>query len=291
PIHWILDWDGTLTKRDTLDALVNIAAKCKTGSPVHKEWKRVAEAYMTDYETTLGIHSKDGRLPSSISEEKALLKTLEEVEQRSIDRVSESGIFEGLTTEDIENGATNAIESGEVELRIGLTDFWELVQSRIQYQDAVSILSVNWSQRFILACLETAHESLANMLSNSINSNELDGISQGATTTGRICTDRKTRIISSRDKLAHLELLRESTLRQGKPMQVVYVGDSWTDFECLLSADLGICIRDDPMTNTQKKLADSLARVGVSCARLRGLKDAIGIPWTQDFHELRNWMQ
>jgi hypothetical protein len=295
PIHWVLDWDGTLTKRDTLDALVNIAANCKPETPVGEEWKCVSEAYIKDYESTIKLHAPYGRLPSSRSRESTLLAVLEEVEQRSIDRVSESGIFEALTTTDLDNGAADAIRSGHVQLREGCGDFLQLVGSRLQQQegaaDAVSILSVNWSRRFILECLRAIREDFANMLSNSIYANELDGIQQGARANGRICAEHDMRFISSRDKVAHLELLRERTLRQGKPIPTVYVGDSWTDVESLLAADLGVCIRDDPMTSSQKKLADSLGRVGVPCARLRDMDGSAGVAWAEDFHELRRWMQ
>ena len=296
PIHWVLDWDGTLTTRDTLDALVNIAAKCKPNSSVGEEWKRVSQAYIADYESTIKTHVPEGKLPLTVSGEKALLTLLEEVEQRSIDRVSDSGIFEGLTTADLDNGAAEAIASGHIQLRVGCDDFLQLVESRLQQEDgdadAISILSVNWSQRFILACLRATHENLGDMLSNSIYANELDGIQQGGIpATGRICADKSSRIISSRNKLARLELLSRSTLRKGKPIPIVYVGDSWTDFDSIVAADLGVCIRDNPMTSTQKKLADSLDRVAVPCPRLRTTNGSAGVAWAEDFCELREWMQ
>jgi hypothetical protein len=295
PIHWILDWDGTITKRDTLDALVNIAAKCKPDSPVLTQWERVTEAYITDYERTLKIHMPDGELPSTRSDEKALLKVLKEVEQRSIDRVSESGIFSGLTTEDIDHGAARAIGSEEVGLRKGCGNFLQFVQSRVQYQDGnadrISILSVNWSRQFISACLRAAHGDFAQILPARIFANELEGITQGAQTTGRICADKEKCIISSPDKLASLEVLRETTRCQGKPMTTVYVGDSWTDLECLLAADMGICIRDDPITSTQNKLADSLSRIGITCTRLRFVEKRNCVGWVEDFDELKSWLQ
>ena len=51
-------------------------------------------------------------------------------------------------------------------------------------------------------------------------------------------------IKTSLDKLRRLLKIKNShgTL-ESQPL--IYVGDSITDFECLLEADLGICIRDD----------------------------------------------
>jgi hypothetical protein len=296
PIHWILDWDGTITKRDTLDALVNIAAECKPDSPVNKNWKCVSQAYLTDYEKTLSIYAPDGKLPTTIEEESLLLANFEEVELRSINRVSESGIFAGLTTDDVDNGAAKAIESGAVELRKGCNDFLRLIEARMHNDvdrgEALSILSVNWSKRFILSCLKATHEDFKMMVDSATCANELDGIEQGIPTTGRICTN-VPRIISSGDKLTSLQLLRDEVdeVWREKPLPVVYVGDSWTDVECLLAADLGICIRDDPVTSTQKKLADSMKRLGVPCPRLQDTDKSDGVVWVESFHEIQKWLE
>jgi len=73
----------------------------------------------------------------------------------------------------------------------------------------------------------------------------------------------------------------------------VYVGDSWTDIECLLAADLGICIRDSPMGSSQAKLAEALTRLGISCLRLKDYKDADewGVVWASDFAEICDWVE
>lgn len=294
PIHWVLDWDGTLTERDTLDALVAIAAKCKPNSPVGKEWERATQAYTNDYENTIKNYASGGGLPTTISSEKVLLEVLEHVEERSIDRVSESGIFQGLTNDDLDTGAAEALETGRVSLREGCGSFLRLVQSRVQRGDgngdAISIISANWSRRFIIGCLRAEHADFADMLTHSVYANELDGIYQGTASTGRICVE-DARIISSSDKLDQLYRLAEHTLRQGKPAPVVYVGDSSTDLECLLAADMGICIRDNPMTSTQLKLAEALERAAVSCVPLRDVDGPYSIVWIEDFHELRKWIE
>lgn len=292
PIHWILDWDGTITKRDTLDALVKIAAERKRGSPVMGNWKRVSAAYLSDSETALKTYAPSGKLPSSVREEKELLEHLAVVEQRSIDRVSESGIFEGLTGEQLDQGAANAIESGQVQIRTGYGDFFQTVHSRIGQKDgeadAFAILSLNWSRRFIAACLRAVGLNYDQLTWDSINSNELEGVESGKPASGRVNGGGASKIVWSRDKAVRLQTLRQKPSTKDVP--VVYVGDSWTDFECLLAADLGICIRDDPMTSTQQKLAESLERVGISCPRLQNAKDENHVVWVQDFREIQNWV-
>ncbi|KAF5850369.1 hypothetical protein GGP41_002615 [Bipolaris sorokiniana] len=285
PIHWILDWDGTVTKKDTLDALVSISAAEKPEFPTMDHWKSVSQAYMDDYTATLKQLIPTGALPTTIVEEKQLLAKLKEVEQRSLDRVHSSAIFTNLTHQGIELGASRVLELGQMQLRTGFPSFFKHIQSR--EGDAFAMLSVNWSRHFIHSCLAASKISVA---SHAILSNEFDGISAGVPSSGRIvaaASGELDPIVSSGDKLRNFEQMQE--LNGPK----VYIGDSWTDIECLLAADLGICIRDDPMGSSQKTLADALTRLGVPCPKLRDrrqYKDH-GIVWARDFTEILEWME
>jgi 2-hydroxy-3-keto-5-methylthiopentenyl-1-phosphate phosphatase len=290
PIHWILDWDGTITKKDTLDSLVSIAATAKPTFPTREHWTSVSQAYIDDYSRTLKQLSPDGSLPTTVVEEKRLLEKLREVEQRSLDRVSSSGIFAGLTGQAINTGAHQVIASHQVELRNGSSSFFQYIHS--QGSDPV-ILSVNWSRHFIRSCLSAASISLPR---SCIHTNELDQIDSGNPSNGHIVSADPSGdvIISSGDKLRTLEQMRTSHFhaRSGETTPIVYVGDSWTDIECLLAADLGICIRDEPVGSSQRKLMEALERLGVECPRLRDWKnsDAKGIAWARDFCEIKDWV-
>ena len=96
-------------------------------------------------------------------------------------------------------------------------------------------------------------------------------------------------IVSSSDKLRRLEDIRQNA--KGNP--IVYVGDSWTDIECLLAADLGICIRDEPMGSSQRQLAEALERLGVECPRLkeRVVGDDGMLFWARDYTEIQECMK
>ena len=295
PIHWILDWDGTITRRDTLDALVSIAASSNPDSPVLKEWKRVSEAYMSDYTTAMEKFAPGGKLPKSIQEEKQLLQALASVEQESLDRVSSSGIFAGLTRKLLEEGARDVINSRKVEIRKGCTEFLQLRQNRAH--DGLNILSVNWSRYFINSCLRAAGAPVER---GSIYANELDGIERDLVSQGHISPDNDAEmlIISSGDKLKYMARLREEhcdsrnvSLHSGIP--IIYVGDSWTDIECLLEADLGVCIRNEPLGSSQKKLAERLQSLGVHCPHLSAWREADEwqVVWVRDFTEIRAWME
>ncbi|OAL53217.1 hypothetical protein IQ07DRAFT_353627 [Pyrenochaeta sp. DS3sAY3a] len=291
-IHWVLDWDGTITAHDTLDALVTISATSNPGSPVLANWKHVTQAYLDDYAATLKLLIPDSKLPTTIEAERKLLKELENVEQRSLDRVAASGIFAGLTSAQIQSGAQRAISSGDVQLRRGYQDFMAVLRQRQarQVDDAVSILSVNWSRRFISSCLEGFGSPLPE---TRIFSNELDGIPIGRPSNGHIVAANSAKIISSDDKLQQLRRWRQENEGAGNEVPIVYVGDSGTDIECLLAADLGICVRDEPVGSSQRKLAETLDRLGIKCPRLRDWREGEegGCVWARDFQEIKEWIE
>ncbi|USP75304.1 hypothetical protein yc1106_02578 [Curvularia clavata] len=285
PMHWVLDWDGSITKKDTLDALVKISAAEHPTSPIADHWQCVSQAYMADYTATLNQLVPDGALPTTIDEEKHLLSKLRDVEQRSLDRVYSSGIFTGLTKQGIDIGAKQAIQTGQVQLRNGFSSLFEHIES--QKSNTFAILSVNWSRHFIHSCLEASGIIVA---SNAIVSNELDGIPAGEPSSGRIIpafAGDKHPLISSGDKLLKFgQMQQEDTAK-------VYIGDSWTDIECLLAADLGVCVRDDPMSSSQKTLAKALDRLRVSCLRLKDWRQDSNpaVVWVKDFTELLQWVE
>jgi 2-hydroxy-3-keto-5-methylthiopentenyl-1-phosphate phosphatase len=286
PIHWILDWDGTMTKKDTLDTLVSISASNKPDFPTQYHWQRVSKAYMDDYTSTLQDLALNDNLPKTIEDEKALLQKLKAVEQRSLDRVGESGIFSGLTKKALEEGVQKAIDEKDVELRNGFTEFHHAVQS-----EDLTLLSVNWSRHFISSCLSASGISIPE---ESILSNELSNLASGHASTGYIMSADLTSapdgtIVSSSDKLQHLEDLRKKNMRT---KMLVYVGDSWTDIECLVAVDLGICIRDEEMGSSQRQLAEALTRLEVNCVRLsEWKKEEGGVAWVRDFAEIQHWME
>lgn len=286
-IHWMLDWDGTITKKDTLDALVHVAEEKKPSAMISKKWEEVVDAYLKDYQTMFKKLAPDGHLPTSFEEEKEMLHSLEEVEQRSLDRVYGYGVFQGLTLDDLERGAIEAITYRRVQIREGYNEF---LQARTNPKRPLNIISVNWSARFIEACLKAA-----NISSNigAISSNEI-GVDGCITASSPFQLSDVKALVSSRHKFQVFSLNRTACdIANGYSYPAVYIGDSWTDLECLLAAELGICIRDEPMTSAQQKLADSLRRLGVNCARLKGTKntDSWSIVWASDFYEIAEWIK
>lgn len=215
--------------------------------------------------------------------EKKLLSDLKVVEQRSLDRVFGARIFEGVTREVLEEGAEKAVRDGEVELREGCVEFMRSILA--SKEDKLHILSVNWSRCFIASCLKVAGVDVD---ASIVLANELEGIEQGRPSTGQISPDGSMKIISSGDKLRYLEQIRE----QGSA-RIVYVGDSWPDIECLVAANVGICIRDEPMGSSQRNLAEALERLGVACTYIRGHDGHAQsqVAWAKDFSEISTWVE
>jgi 2-hydroxy-3-keto-5-methylthiopentenyl-1-phosphate phosphatase len=285
-IHWVLDWDGTITKHDTLLALVNVAASHKPEFPVMSKWKRLSQDYMADYTSDWEALTGGGKLPRTVEREKKLLQSLTATELRSLSRVSASGIFTGLTGQQLDEGAAIAIETEQVELRRGYMEFHSRINLR--HGDLLSILSVNWSRRFIRGCL---HAAGANVEPASIYANELEGIDQGRPSSGKLLPEGGMHIVSSADKLQHLHQLKQSRVSR-TPIPTIYVGDSRPDIECLLAADLGICVRDDPMGSSQKGLFEDLQRLQILCPHLREWRqtDKWNVVWARDFAEIGAWV-
>jgi hypothetical protein len=177
--------------------------------------------------------------------------------------VESSGFFAGVTHSDISTAAKELLENRAVTLRPGWHDLFLRAHdgSSPRLISSISILSVNWSESFIRASLKAAAQnsvpdgSLLPVLDDlAIAANEISGIHEPGGSSGRL-TDANHAVIRTSSDKRHNFPSRQGFLN-------IYVGDSATDFDCLLAADLGICIRDDPMGSSAKTLAEAMSRVG-----------------------------
>lgn len=346
PIHLILDWDGTLTQKDTLALVAKVgydkqAVNPETGSnPEERQakgqfilpWSEYGRLYMLDYKAHKDEYRPAPSNRTTLEAERKWLKSLENVEGDSVSRVQASGIFKGVTTDDIANGASSAISSGELKLRNGweellrniIEDGSKSPQSSFRIpnmqRNKISILSVNWSETFIRKALEATQPLSADKggvtvevhagrlgagdvrLSEFfkskliIHANDIQGHDLDAGSNGMIWNEVGF-IRTSRDKVTRLPDRCYDNLASGthdapppNAARVVYVGDSDTDLECLLAADLGICIRDEPIGSTQAALAETLERLQISTKAISDLAidtEEHVIYWAKDFEEIR----
>lgn len=286
PIHLILDWDGTITVKDTMYVLGELprardarTAKGRTsrssegidGKANATEWDYFVKSYMKDYDSHKSQHFPK---VSSKGEYTAWLASLKPVEERSRQRVSESGFFRGVKNEDVAMVAKHAVQTGKVQLRPGWTDLYELLQSgnSSPAESRLSILSVNWSATFIRNCLRSAAPEECTHLRKSIDdveidANEIEGLDLPAgSLSGQLVGDMHT----SADKVARLQQFGSAF--------VVYVGDSPTDFDSLEAADVGIWLCDVPTFDAaREKFHETFKPLQLDLQPITDLKAGTGL--------------
>jgi hypothetical protein len=258
PIRLVLDWDGTLTRRDTLHLVAAIGYDHNRHLNLTR-WDEFEKAYLSDYGDYEARYKPAAKDRKTIAEESEWLASLKDIERRSFERVGDAGIFTGVTKHEVSSASRSAIHHNKLQLRHS----WRELLSAASETDKqrpevppVSIISVGWSGMFIRACLETA------LAETPTNKSIMDSIPIFA---NEIYPDGEEalNIHTSADKLAAFQKLRGTDNRP-----ILYVGDSPYDFDALIAADVGICVRDDPMRSRQRELKETLERVGFEVLRL-----------------------
>jgi 2-hydroxy-3-keto-5-methylthiopentenyl-1-phosphate phosphatase len=166
---FILDFDGTITTKDTITTLFNFAlsTQASKGQNLTSVRDEILAKYSEDYSKHVKdyIPAKEER--NTIVKEIRYCRSLKNVEIRSFERVSRSGLFQGITDNEWEDFGRNAVKKGDVVVRKGFGDFVEKVQSS---GGTLGVVSVNFSGPFIrgvLACVgwkTSTVEVLANHL-------------------------------------------------------------------------------------------------------------------------------
>lgn len=306
PIHLLLDWDGTLTRKDTLSLVGSIAyhANPDTSLP---PWSTFVDGYINDYTEHAKRYEPITSARTSLDQERQWLASLTPVENKSVHRVESSGIFKRVKASHVDHIAASSTKSGDLQLR----SHWHLLFHALlsNPSNKISILSVNWSARFIRQSLLSASSNLTSPETDSLNSyiqtmgieaNEISNLEHPDGSDGRLSKDSSTGIRTSGDKLLRLPLRcqqklgKSITARDSVEQEeeiIVYIGDSATDLEALLAADVGICIKDEPIGSGQKELFDTLQRIGV---KVRHIDEGIDVKqrienvvyWTCGFDEV-----
>ncbi|KAI9848724.1 MAG: hypothetical protein M1837_006811 [Sclerophora amabilis] len=131
-----------------------------------------------------------------------------------------------------------------------------------------------------------------------IIANEIEGLDMPDGSSGKIIgcgTLQGERVLVSADKKRILDTFKNQSPPGDARCTTVYVGDSMTDFECLLDVDVdvGIVIRDEEVRAGQRELAEALDRVRVTVRWIGEYDpdDAEGVGrrvwWARDFEEIR----
>jgi thiamine phosphate phosphatase / amino-HMP aminohydrolase len=176
PIHLILDFDGTITREDTTTILAEAACDKITRNPAEKWkhcnlWETCCQKYFSEVENHPNIKAlKENR--TTINEEIRYQRSLRVIEEASVARVGQSGIFKGVAAWVWRETGWRECQNSRVKIAGG---FRALVE-RVQIQGGRwGIVSVNWSQDFLRGVLGFALGGDTNAESVPVLSNRVIG--------------------------------------------------------------------------------------------------------------------
>ncbi|PNS17681.1 UPF0655 protein [Sphaceloma murrayae] len=324
PLRVVCDWDGTLTTKDTLHLVAKVAydkqdlpldGPADQYRPPAVPWSKLGEVYMQAYERHKREYQPAATSRCTLVEERAWLASLRDVELSGVIAAEQAAIFKGVTIRDLEQGAQEAVAAGEIVMRAGWHEFLSQLILRPHTGQRTAhtfhILSVNWSAEFIRHAIVTswvrhagAHRSItcsadvAEFLRRmDITANEISQVRELSGSDGGLRSPTREEIRTSEDKLKFLHPHCRGNLDTQERMGpradeelVVYIGDSDTDLECLLAADIAIWIRDDPPSSAGKRLHSAVTRLNIPTKpveelRMPGLQQP-PIWIARDFHQV-----
>ncbi|KAK1503372.1 hypothetical protein CTAM01_04684 [Colletotrichum tamarilloi] len=267
----VLDFDGTITTKDTIGTLAEIGLQFQQqrGVDLSSKWQQILLDYSKDHANHVSTYIPIADDRSSLKDELAFLRGLKEVEMLSVQRVESSGIFRGIGLEYLTLAGETCRKEGRVKLRDG---FAELMNAAREKGWSVAVVSVNWSRSFIKGVLS---DYSVDVVANEI---ELNGSISGPEVAGS--STRQASLMTCEDKL---RALRTLAARRGVEDvgALVYFGDSTTDIECLL-ATRGVVIS----SNAESSLMKTLRRIGYQVPKVDNVQAPGGTAWASTFVEV-----
>ncbi|KAM3415075.1 hypothetical protein BST61_g10210 [Cercospora zeina] len=271
PTRLVLDYDGTITKQDTMFILGDLPKQSTKLS-----WQEIVDAYVKDY--AKWQNEKFDWKNYDATEYSAWLATRRWVEFKSAQRVQDCGFFEGVTEDDIEQAVQSALAGGQLQLHKRWDELFELFLPRPTTEpddeSSLEILSVNWSRTAIRHGLlaETDDQSLQALIQHiPVFANQIQDLDAPDGSTGVIISPDGRDLRTNIDKLKRLKETARSP-----HVFTVYIGDSSTDFDCLCEADLGIWLYDvseNEYEEASRKVFSPLRYVPPPLSSLKDLED------------------
>ncbi|KAF2221837.1 hypothetical protein BDZ85DRAFT_264471 [Elsinoe ampelina] len=314
-VDLICDWDGTLTKKDTLHLVAKVAYD-KRGMPLDGDedlytaplmpWRGFGEVYLEAYNRHIKSYHPAEHDRTSLTDERHWLTSLRDVELSGVRAAEQAKLFHGVRSEDVEKTALQALESGDLELRPGWESLFQKAASEDRNQDwRLHILSVNWGKSFIQSVLRAAWTKHAlakgvnlpfEALGLVVRANDIAGLRQPGGSTGKLQGTDGIDIRTSGEKLATMPArcrFNIDTAQRQPPgpedSLVIYLGDSDTDLECLHAADIGIFMQDDPLSSAAKKLQSAARRLGISMRSIQEIRlDKLEYPCIWVAHDFQD---
>ncbi|KAI1107001.1 HAD-like domain-containing protein [Jackrogersella minutella] len=272
-----LDFDGTITAKDTVGELANFALRVRAdeGQDLKREWSHVVKSYVDDHSAHVEGYEPRPHARNLPEHEVAFLRQLKTVETRSLGRINGCRLFRGISPAAFREAGAELVRNGTVRLRPG---FGRFVQDRRREGWRVWVLSVNWSSAFIAGACGGLDG--VQVIANDVRE---DGSIAGPAVLNPAGAGAAPRnLTNSRDKLDAMHAVLAAEGLAAKPS--VYFGDSTTDLECLLAADLGFVIADAEGSS----LLETLRRIGKEVPNVRDqAKGAPGkLAWSSNYEDL-----
>ncbi|OTB00044.1 hypothetical protein M426DRAFT_324623 [Hypoxylon sp. CI-4A] len=272
-----LDFDGTITAKDTVGELANFAlgVRASEGKDLKKEWDGVVSAYVDDHSAHVNTYDPRAHARSLPEHEIAFLRELKSVETRSLGRINDCGLFRDISPTRFREAGRELVRRGLVKLRPGFAEFVRRRTTREEEGWRVWVLSVNWSSAFIAgACGDLPG---VRVIANDIRE---DGTIVGPGVLNPDGTKEPRNLTNSRDKLEAMEAVLAAEGLAAKPS--VYFGDSTTDLECLLAVDQGFVIAD----KEDSSLLTTLRRIGKDVPHVRDSSTTNKLAWTSNYEDI-----
>ncbi|EEY19742.1 conserved hypothetical protein [Verticillium alfalfae VaMs.102] len=282
----VLDFDGTITKQDTISVLASIGQifQRRHHHSVKQPWDSVVEAYGRDFQDYTSTYVPAAVDRTSLSEELNFLRGFRDIESASFGRVGDSEIFRGMNKADFSMAGHEALRDGTVRLHDGFSEF--MTCAALQ-KWRIYVISINWSSSFIRGVLSGF--PIDKIISNEIRS---DGIIVGPGILGP--PSEETVLATCLDKAHALKaLVAEQNLDIDN---IVYFGDSVSDIECLIAVK-GIIMSGGPDSSLIKTLKrtvygclhSDVGRKVATCRQQREYLAGSGEPecTQEDYHAFR----
>ena len=216
----ITDFDETISERDTISTIVQTAADNRGGEKAEflAAWQEMVQWFLTRY------HRVCDAWQSHRSSLVDFLKSFEELETVSIQRVMTKGFLAGITREELRAVGRNVVKKPGVD---------EVLSAMRTEGVEVEILSANWSKALIEGATEGLYDQI---ITNSLKYDAA----------GRSTGDIHLHVVSARDKLRKFRERKKNPPNPNETgdggIRTLYIGDSISDFLAILNADLGVLI-------------------------------------------------
>jgi len=279
---FILDFDGTITTKDTISTLLKFAlsTQASKGQDLSTARDEIIARYSEDYSKHVKRYLPTKEARDTRAKEIEYYQSLKNVENRSFERVSRSGLLKGITENEWQEFGRNAVRKGEVVVREGFGDFVDKVE---RSGGIWGVVSLNFSSHFIRGVLAStgSETSTVSVLANHPDENgDMFGpeIGEG---------EYRSVMATSDAKLASMKALLSSWRNGPRSLscKVVYIGDSGTDIECLSDeGTIGIAMAEDG----KNELTEILQRVRIDVKHIDSYRSdrASAVYWARNFKEI-----